>query len=412
MRGPVTRPPAGDSAHDARPRTAWHTRQAPERSAREGLESNLLLHWFPARVSRASFSWSYSAWLGTVAGALFLLLLLSGLPLLFLYVPSVERAYQSMKDIEYVVTYGRWIRAVHRIAAQLMVIAAVLHLARVFVTGAYKNGLGQSQHREWNWLIGVAMLLVTLALAFTGYLLPWDQLAYWAVTVGTSIVSSVPAIGSRVREVIIGGRTIGQTTLVRFYALHVLVLPAAFGALFAYHMWRIRRDGGLAAADAVTEDLPVDAVRGLLFRALTVAIGTFAGVSILASAIPSPLGAPANPLVTLNPAKAPWYFLWLQEIVTDTTIRLGAFRANGALVGGILLPGLLLGLVTAWPWLDGSSAGTAGRWFAKSRRTQNVAFIAVLAVILALTCVALFMRGPYWDLYWPWEAWPEMPSRI
>jgi quinol-cytochrome oxidoreductase complex cytochrome b subunit len=412
MRETVTPPPAGHSAHDAHPRAVWRARQAPDRSAREGLAPNLLLHWFPAKIARASFSWSYSAWLGTVAGALFLLLLLSGLPLLFLYVPSVERAYQSMKDIEYVVTYGRWIRAVHRIAAQLMVIAVVLHLARVFLTGAYKNSAGPGQHREWNWLIGVALLLLTLALSFTGYLLPWDQLAYWAVTVGTSIVSAVPAIGSRVRELVIGGRAIGQAALMRFYALHVLVLPAAFGLLFTYHMWRIRRDGGLAAADAVAEDLPGETVPGLISRVLTITIGTFAAVSILAGTITSPLGSPANPLMTPNPAKAPWYFLWLQEIVTDTTIRFGTFRANGALVGGILLPGLLLGLLTAWPWLDRSPASSAGRWFARSRRAQNVAFIVVLAVMLALTYVALFLRGPFWELYWPWEAWPEMPSRI
>ncbi len=383
------------------------------RGAREGPESTLLLHGFPSGVCRASLSWHYSAWLGTVSGALFLLLVLSGLPLLFLYVPSTERAYQSMKDIEYVVTYGWWIRAVHRVAAHLMVVAVILHLARVFVTGAYKNGLGQSQHREWNWLIGVAMLLVTLALAFTGYLLPWDQLAYWAVTVGTSIVSSVPAIGSRARELLIGGRAIGQATLVRFYALHVLLLPGALVVLSAYHLWRIRRDGGLAAADALERDLAEHALPGLIFRALTVTAGTFAIVSVLAGVVPTPLAAPANPLMTPNPAKAPWFFLWLQEAVTDTTIRLGAFRVNGALVGGVLLPGLLLGLLTVWPWLDRSAAaGTAGRWFPRSRRTQNVAFVAVLAVVLALTCLGLFMRGPYWAVYWPWEAWPEIPSRI
>ena len=115
-----------------------------------------------------------------------------GLPLLFLYVPSVERAYQSVKDIEFVVTFGSWIRAVHRISAHLMVIAVFLHLVRVFLTGAYKNGAGRGQQRESNWVIGVVMFLTTLFLSFTGYLLPWDQLAFWAVTVGTNIASSIP----------------------------------------------------------------------------------------------------------------------------------------------------------------------------------------------------------------------------
>ena len=163
--------------------------------------------------------------------------------------PSVERAYQSVKDIEYVVTFGWWIRAVHRIAAHLMVIAVVLHLVRVFLTGAYKNGVGRGQQREWNWVIGVVMLLLTLFLSFTGYLLPWDQLAFWAVTVGTNIASSMPGVGPSVRELLIGGRTIEQATLIRFYVLHVVVLPGALGVLFAYHMWRVRKDGGLARAD-------------------------------------------------------------------------------------------------------------------------------------------------------------------
>ena len=163
--------------------------------------------------------------------------------------PSVERAYASVKDIEYVVTFGSWIRSVHRLAAHLMVVAVFLHLVRVFLTGAYKNGVGRGQHREWNWVIGVVMLLLTLFLSFTGYLLPWDQLAYWAVTVGTNIASSIPLVGPRVRELLIGGRTIEQATLIRFYVLHVIVLPGVLGGLFAYHMWRVRKDGGLARAD-------------------------------------------------------------------------------------------------------------------------------------------------------------------
>jgi hypothetical protein len=220
------------------------------------------------------------------------------------------------------------------------------------------------------------------------------------------------------------------------------------GALLAYHMWRIRKDGGLARADAAelapgametgpvatktytllgvargtspsvtarspeSADSSVNAVPDLTRRALIVILGTFALVSILASAIPSPLEEPANALITPNPAKAPWYFLWLQEIVTDTTIRIGSFTVNGAFLGGVILPGLLVGLMTVWPWLDRSAAATAGVWFPGSRRGQNIVFILVALVILAFTFVGLFMRGPYWHLYWPWETWPSIPGRI
>ncbi|MEO8682335.1 MAG: cytochrome b N-terminal domain-containing protein, partial [Vicinamibacterales bacterium] len=227
----------------------WSFRPQSDREAGDAVVSNFILHWFPAKISKASMAWSYSFWLGTISAALLFLLILSGLPLLFLYVPSVERAYQSVKDIEYVITFGSWIRAVHRISAHLMVIAVALHLVRVFLTGAYKNGIGRGQRRQINWVIGVAMFLTTLFLSFTGYLLPWDQLAFWAVTVGTNIASSIPAIGPDVRELLIGGRNIEQATLIRFYVLHIIVLPGLLGGLFAYHMWRVRKDGGLARAD-------------------------------------------------------------------------------------------------------------------------------------------------------------------
>src|SRR5512134_1954958 len=167
-------------------RRLWSWRPDSDRQAGDAVVSNFLLHWFPAKTHRASLAWSYSFWLGTVSAALLLLLTVSGLPLLFLYIPSVERAYASVKDIEFAVTFGSWIRSVHRFGAHFMVAAVFLHMARVFLTGAYKNGIGQGQQREWNWVLGVVMLLLILLLSFTSYLLPWDQLAYWAVTVGTN----------------------------------------------------------------------------------------------------------------------------------------------------------------------------------------------------------------------------------
>jgi quinol-cytochrome oxidoreductase complex cytochrome b subunit len=447
MSTPAQKVPA-PSAPGVHPKQLWSYRPGSDREAGDAIVSNLLLHWFPSKVFKASLDWSYSFWLGTISAALFLLLILSGFPLLFLYVPSVERAYATVKDIEYVITFGSWIRSVHRLSAHLMVAAVFLHLVRVFLTGAYKNGTGRGQLREWNWLIGVGMLLLTLFLSFTGYLLPWDQLAYWAVTVGTNIASSIPLVGPRIRELLIGGRTIEQPTLIRFYALHVIVLPAALGALFAYHMWRVRKDGGLARVDREAllnepseeppiktktytllgvargtaptirtttleaADLTVNAVPDLTRRAAIAVLGTIASISILATLLRSPLEEAANALITPNPAKAPWYFLWLQEIVTDTTLHIGSFTINGAFVGGVILPGLLIALLSVWPWLDKSAPAAAGVWFAKSRRNQNLVFLALCLVVVAFTLIGTFCRGPYWHFYWPWQEWPEMPTRI
>jgi len=448
MSVPATTAKEKASAPGVHPRPLWSVRPSSDREAGDAVVSNFLLHWFPAKVAKASLDWGYSYWLGTVSAALLLLLVLSGGPLLFLYIPSVERAYASVKDIEHVVAFGSWIRSVHRLSAHLMVAAVFLHLVRVFLTGAYKNGTGRGQRREWNWVIGIAMLLATLFLSFTGYLLPWDQLAYWAVTVGTNIASSVPFVGPSLRELLLGGRTIDQPTLIRFYVLHVIVLPGALGALLVYHMWRVRKDGGLARADreallaektavpptptktytllgvargtgptvrASTLEAPattVNAVPDLVRRAAIVVLGTMAVISMLAVAVRSPLEEPANPLVTPNPAKAPWYFLWLQEIVTDTTVRIGSFTLNGAFLGGVLLPGLLLLVLTAWPWLDRSPAAAAGRWLPRSRRRQNTLFLAFCLMVVVLTLVGTFGRGPYWHFYWPWQERPEIPARI
>jgi quinol-cytochrome oxidoreductase complex cytochrome b subunit len=442
---PVAVPPA---APGVRPKPLWSFKPRSDRDAGDAIVANFALHWFPAKVFKASLDWSYSFWLGTISAALLLLLVVSGLPLLFLYVPSVERAYGSVKDIEWVVTFGSWIRSVHRLSAHLMVAAVFLHLVRVFLTGAYKNGAGRSQRREWNWVIGIAMLLLTLFLSFTGYLLPWDQLAFWAVTVGTNIAASVPWIGPEIRELLIGGRNIDQPTLIRFYVLHVILLPGLLGALFAYHMWRIRKDGGLARVDGVAtlrekaaeepvrtktytllgvargtaptvraasleaRDLTVNSVNDLVRRASAVVLGTFAVISVLASLVRSPLEEAANPLVTPNPAKAPWYFLWLQEIVTDTTFTIGGFTVNGAFFGGVILPGLILAVLTAWPWLDRSPAGATGVWFHGNRRKQNAVFLLAVLLVVLLTIVGTFLRGPSWEFFWPWQAWPELPTRI
>ena len=442
---PAEPAPAAPGVH---PKPFWSFRPRSDRESGDAVVSNFMLHWFPAKVSKASLAWTYSFWLGTASAALFFLLILSGVPLLFLYVPSVERAYASVKDIEYVVAFGSWIRAVHRLSAHLMVAVVFLHLVRAFLTGAYKNGIGQGQRRPWNWVLGVVMLIVTLFLSFTGYLLPWDQLAYWAVTVGTNIASSIPWVGPGLRELFLGGRAIDQPALLRFYVLHVIALPGLLGMLFVYHMWRVRKDGGLARADhegvleakaeqpvvptktytllgiargtaptvraASTEarDTTVNAVPDLVRRAAIVVLGTIALVGILAVFLRSPLEEPANPLVTPNPAKAPWYFLWLQEIVTDTTVHIGSFTINGAFLGGVLLPGFLLLVLTLWPWWDKSPAAATGVWLHASRRRQVWVFLAVCLAIVILTLIGTFLRGPYWHLYWPWELQPEVPGRI
>ncbi len=205
------------------------------------MTSNIFFHLHPVKVSRKSLKWSYSFGLGIISTILFGVLVFTGVLLMFYYVPSVERAYRTMKEIQFSVPLGQFTRNMHRWAAHAMVVAVVLHMARVFYTGAYKPP------REFNWVIGVVLLVLTLGASFTGYLLPWDQLSYWAITVGTNIAGYAPGAGPVMRTILLGGAEVGQNTLIRFYTLHIAVLPLLMTLLVSLHLWRVRKDGGLTA---------------------------------------------------------------------------------------------------------------------------------------------------------------------
>ncbi len=207
------------------------------------MTTNVFFHLHPVKVSRKSLRWSYSFGLGIISAILFALLVWTGVLLMFYYVPSVERAYPTMKEIQLSVPLGQFTRNIHRWAAHAMVLAVILHMVRVFYTGAYKPP------REFNWIVGVILLLLTLGASFSGYLLPWDQLAFWAITVGTNIASYAPIVGPMMREILLGGTEVGQNSLLRFYTLHTVVLPLLIALLVSLHIWRVRKDGGLAVND-------------------------------------------------------------------------------------------------------------------------------------------------------------------
>lgn len=211
------------------------------------MTTNLFFHLHPVKVNRRSIRTTYSFGLGIISIILFLTLTVTGILLMFYYVPATNLAYTAMKDLQTSIPLGQLVRNMHRWAAHLMVLAVVLHMIRVFYTGAYKPP------REFNWVIGVFLLVMTLGASFTGYLLPWDQLSFWAITVGTNIAGYAPILGDQTRSILLGGSEVGQSTLIRFYALHVILLPLALITLVSLHLWRVRKDGGLAG-QAMTED--------------------------------------------------------------------------------------------------------------------------------------------------------------
>ncbi len=215
------------------------------------IKSNIFLHLHPSKIPEHAFRIRFTWCMGGITFFLFIVEVITGILLMFYYRPVTEYAYLDMKYLEFDIPFGIILRNIHRWAAHLMVITVMLHMLRVFLTGSYKPP------REFNWVVGVNLLVLTLLLSFTGYLLPWDQLAYWAITVGTNMISAAPLIGHEgpfavvdkyrdIRFVLLGGTEIGANALLRFYVLHIMLLPLIAIILMAVHFWRVRKDGGIS----------------------------------------------------------------------------------------------------------------------------------------------------------------------
>ena len=227
---------------------AWKSifRRGPARTNRTrslAIFGNIFLHVLPVKVREKSLRLRATYYLGSFSFFLFVVLSVTGVLLMFYYHPAVPEAYRDMKDLRFVVANGVFLRNLHRLAAQVMVAAVFWHMFHVFFRGGYKPP------HEFNWVVGVGLLLVTLFLSYTGYLLPWDQLAFWAITVGTNIISYVPILGHPIRFLLLGGNIIGENALLRFYVLHCVILPLAAVILIAVHFWRIQKDGGLTVRE-------------------------------------------------------------------------------------------------------------------------------------------------------------------
>jgi quinol-cytochrome oxidoreductase complex cytochrome b subunit len=401
--------------------------------------NNVFLHLHAVRTHRWSLRWSTTMGLGMAATAAFLITLITGVLLMFYYKPYPDAAYDSIKDIHFIVPTGRFIRNIHRWAANVMVVTVLLHMARTFYTAAYRRP------REFNWLVGLALLVITLGLSFTGYLLPWDQLAYWAITIGANIAQSPREVtdalgitqvfdpGGFQRQLLLGSDVVGEEALIRFYLLHVMILPLLLVGLMAVHFWRIRKDGGMTRPEDVDTRLgppvantyPVFTeqpaktyqlaaiVRGrssavgrapentvpsmphLLYAELGVLMVTIficVGLALMANA---PLKELANPNVPENPAKAPWYFLGLQELVSFS-----------AFMGGTGIPAIVLIGLGLIPFLDREEKGT-GLWFGGPAGWTLVRRAALFGLIVPVVIEACAIR-----FGWLREWFPAIPQLV
>jgi len=335
---------------------------------------SFVLHIRPKYYQRAS-TWVTHTWrLGWLSVFFFIVETVTGIILMVFYAPTPERAYNDMLKILSNVPFGPYMRDLHRLGAEGMVAVVVLHMVRVYFTGSYKGP------RKFTWFTGMILLLVTLLLSFSGYLLPWDQLAYWAVTIGTSMAEAAPIFGTQVNLLLRGAIDIWDQGLLRFYLLHVVLLPLTAIVFISVHYYKVAREHSISLPAAVEEgDLTpeekkyaeerIDLIPDLLIHeVMMVSLALFLMVLAVTTFFHAPLESPADPQVTPLHTEAPWYFLWLQ----------GMLKLGDKSLMGIVLPTVLFGILFAIPWIDRNPYRLA------SRRKFAVAIGVLFSIIMIL----------------------------
>lgn len=415
----------------------------------------LVLHLRPVKVASRAIRFTHTFGLGGSSFVLVALVAVSGVLLVLGYQPTPGAAYDSIVRLEREVAFGPLMRGVHYWAANLLVVVLLLHAARVLLTGGYHGP------RQFNWVVGVCLMGLVLTNAFTGYLLPWDQLSYWAITISTGMLGYVPLAGSALQRVARSGADIGADTLVVYAAIHTSIVPALLAAVLALHFWRVRKAGGVVVPPDPSGAPPATVmfIPHLLVREASLALVITAVVVVLGATAGAPLGEPANPGMSPNPAKAPWYFMGLQEllihvhpIVAVCVLPLAGLAAlvlipyvtsdeepagswflsprgkQAALVGALaaltLTPSAVAVREGVGRWQPGASGLIAGGllplavvtcagYFAlrvlrarlsltRNEVAQAVAVFCGVALVV-LTAIGIWFRGPGMSLVWPWE---------
>jgi quinol-cytochrome oxidoreductase complex cytochrome b subunit len=276
-----------------------------------------------------------------------------------------------------------------------MIVVVFLHMLRVFFTGGFR------EPRQFNWILGLILLLLTVGANFTGYLLPWDQLAYWAITVGTGLVEYIPVVGNWIQTVILGGPEVGAATLLNFYGLHIALIPIGLLAIMSFHFWRVRKDGGVVIPRAPGAEVErkisrVVTIPHLVVRELVVALVLIALLLLWAMWVNAPLEELANPDLSPNPAKAPWYFMGIQELLLH-------FHP---LVASLMIPGLALAALVLLPYLD-ADLDSVGVWF-RSYKGRRMGLVAAGVALVATPF--LIIADEYFIDFAGWL--PSLPTLI
>ncbi|UCD31232.1 MAG: cytochrome b N-terminal domain-containing protein [Desulfobacterales bacterium] len=341
-----------------------------EQERKRYLLKNLILHFRPATIPEKTLKFSLTWGLGGMAVILVLLQFGTGLLLKFVYEPTPVGAYTSILMLQNEVVFGQLIRNMHHWSSNLLVLIVFMHMLRVFFTNAFHPP------RQFNWIVGLGLFSLVLIANFTGYLLPYDQLAYWAVTVSTGMLEYIPGIGVHLQEMVRGGSDIGPATLSIFFAIHTALVPFGLIILMAFHFWRTRKAGGLVIPRRPQEDIEekpirVPTVPNLLVREVVTALVLLAFILVFAMVFNAPLESKANPGLSPNPTKAPWYFTGIQEMLMH-------FHPSFSL---FIIPILMMIALLGLPYIDYESK-PSGVWFG-SYKGRKMAVVAAITATIA-----------------------------
>ena len=357
--------------------------------------NSLILHFrpriVPERTLRFTLTWGF----GGMAVVLILLLFGTGILMKFVYQPFPDKAYASILNLQRDVLFGQFVRNIHHWSGNILLIVVFFHFLRVFFTGAFHPP------RQFNWVIGLCLFLTVLMSNFSGYLLPWDQRSFWAITICTGMLEYIPGVGLWLQRLIRGGSEVGIATLSNFYAIHTAILPAVFITLMPFHFWRVRKAGGLVVPRSPEEDLQtqgerVPGIPNLILREVVVALVLIALILMISVFFDAPLGSKANPGLSPNPTKAPWYFMGFQEILLHLHPLIALF----------IMPIVMIIALCSIPYIR-YPLDTAGVWFASSTGRKMALEAAFVALIV--TPIGILLDEFVFDF----AAWmPDLPPAI
>ncbi|MCK5730206.1 MAG: cytochrome b N-terminal domain-containing protein [Draconibacterium sp.] len=333
---------------------------------------NFLLHLHPYMLNKQAVKFSRTFGLGGINALLFVILTVTGILMRFFYVPTPEGAYDSIVSFQNQSILGTLIRNIHHWSAMFMVVAAFLHLLRVF----YSQSI--FYERRKNWYYGLALFIVVLAFNFTGYLLPWDQLSFWAVTIMTNIVEYLPFVGDSFANMIRGGETVNENTLLNFYTFHTALLPLLFVIFAMLHIWMVRKARGVTVANN-NENEMVNVYPALIQKEIIVALSLVVFIVLFALFFDAPLLEKANPLISPNPSKAPWYFMGIQELL----IHLHPFVAT------VVIPLALTIFFIYIPKIN-IDKDKVGTWLYSAKGKSIIILSTVFSSIITILLIVIF----------------------